>query len=169
MYRTSLLLALLTLLAACAAPSSEVLEQNSHEMANEQPRGTSPNPAQSIRRGRYALVSSEPTTEQQDLLAQIIEVSIPPDLNPTVQDAIRHVLQRSGYALCPISPAVQVLFTRPLPAIHYQLGPVALRTALEVLAGPAWRLVSDDVGRTVCFRQRRPHDTAIPHPQETRP
>jgi type IV pili sensor histidine kinase/response regulator len=64
------------------------------------------------------------------------------------------VLQRSGYSLCPISATVKVLFSRPLPAAHYQLGPLALDTALEVLAGPAWQLVADDVGRSVCFRQR---------------
>jgi type IV pili sensor histidine kinase/response regulator len=66
-----------------------------------------------LRYGRYTLVSTEPTPEQRDLLAQIIEVTIPSNLNPSVQDALHHVLQRSGYSLCPPTPSVQVLFTRP--------------------------------------------------------
>lgn len=77
-----------------------------------------------LRYGRYTLVSTEPTPEQRDLLAQIIEVTIPSILNPSVQDALHHVLQRSGYSLCPAPPSVQVLFTRPLPAAHYRLGPI---------------------------------------------
>ncbi|MDH1440371.1 PilL N-terminal domain-containing protein [Pseudomonas sp. GD03721] len=144
----------MALLGACATQQSSSPGPHGHETRTEQPAETPPLPAQNVRYGRYTLVNAEPTAEQLDLLAQIIEVSIPPGLNPTVQDAMRHVLQRSGYALCPVSSAVKVLFTRPLPATHYRLGPLTLRNALEVLAGPAWQLLADDIGRTVCFRQR---------------
>ena len=106
-----------------------------------------------LRYGRYTLVSTEPTTEQRDLLAQIIDVSIPSSLNPSVQDALQYVLQRSGYSLCPAAEPVKVLFTRPLPAAHYRLGPIPLRSALQVLAGPAWQLTTDEVSRSVCFEQ----------------
>lgn len=153
MHRSSVLLALLALLGACTSQEPAVTAPRDRKAGNEQPSGASPVPAQSIRYGRYTLVSTEPTAEQRDLLAQTIDVRISPALNPTVQDAMRHVLQRSGYSLCPISATVKVLFTRPLPAAHYRLGPLALRNALEVLAGPAWQLVADDVGRSVCFRQ----------------
>lgn len=115
-----------------------------------------------LRSGRYTLVSIEPTTKQQDLLAQIIEVTIPSNLSPSVQDALHHVLQRSGYSLCPASPAVQVLFTRPLPAAHYRLGPITLRNALQVLAGPAWPLTVDEVNRSVCFTQQTTDRPAPP-------
>lgn len=104
-----------------------------------------------LRYGRYTLVSTAPTTEQQDLLAQIIDVSIPPNLSPSVQDALHYVLLRSGYSLCPDASPVKVLFTRPLPAAHYRLGPIPLRSALQVLAGPAWQLTVDDISRSVCF------------------
>lgn len=154
MHLSSVLLALLALLGACTSQVPAVTEPQNHEAEIARPAGTPPPPAQSVRYGRYTLVSTEPTAEQLDLLAQIIDVRIPPGLNPTVQDAMRHMLQRSGYSLCPISATVTVLFTRPLPAAHYRLGPLALRNALEVLAGPAWQLVVDDVGRSVCFRQR---------------
>lgn len=108
-----------------------------------------------LRYGRYTLVSTEPTTEQRDLLAQIIDVSIPSSLSPSVQEALQYVLQRSGYSLCPVSASVKVLFTRSLPAAHYQLGPIPLRSALQVLAGPAWQLTTDEVSRSVCFEQQK--------------
>jgi type IV pili sensor histidine kinase/response regulator len=108
-----------------------------------------------LRYGRYALVSTEPTTEQHDLLAQIIDVSIPSSLNPSVQDALQYVLQRSGYSLCPAADPVKVLFTRSLPAAHYRLGPIPLRRALQVLAGPAWQLTTDEASRLVCFEPQK--------------
>jgi len=94
-----------------------------------------------LRYGRYTLVSTTPTTEQQDLLAQIIEVNIPSNLSS------------------PATASVQVLFTRPLPAAHYRLGPITLRNALQVLAGPAWPLTVDEISRSVCFTQPKT-DTA---------
>ena len=108
-----------------------------------------------IRYGRYTLVSTTPTTEQRDLLAQIIDVSIPSSLSPSVQDALHYVLLRSGYSLCPDAAPVTVLFSRSLPAAHYRLGPFPLRSALQVLAGPAWQLTVNDVSRSVCFEQRK--------------
>lgn len=128
-----------------------------------------------LRYGRYTLVSTEPTTEQRDLLAQIIEVSIPSNLNPSVQEAMHYVLQRSGYALCPAAEPVKVLFTRPLPAAHYRLGPIPLRSALQVLAGPAWQLTTDEVSRSVCFEQQKTEagvtliTPVSPHQSEARP
>ena len=154
MLRSPILPALLILLSACSSQVPPGTSPQERQTAIDRPAAAAPAQGQSVRYGRYTLVSAEPTAEQLDLLAQIIDVTIPPGLNPTVQDAMRHVLQRSGYSLCPISAAVKVLFTRPLPAAHYRLGPLALRTALQVLAGPAWQLLADEVGRTVCFRQR---------------
>ena len=115
-----------------------------------------------LRYGRYTLVSTQPTPEQRDLLAQIIEVNIPSNLNPSVQEALRHVLQRSGYSLCPATSSVQVLFTRPLPAAHYRLGPITLRNALQVLAGPTWLLTVDEVSRSVCFTLQKTKIAAPP-------
>ena len=128
-----------------------------------------------LRYGRYTLVSTELTTAQRDLLAQIIDVSIPSSLNPSVQDALQYVLQRSGYSLCPVTASVRVLFTRPLPAAHYRLGPISLRRALQVLAGPAWQLTTDEVSRSVCFEQQKTEagvaliTPVSPHLLEARP
>ncbi|NNB36077.1 PilL N-terminal domain-containing protein [Pseudomonas fragi] len=151
---------LLGLLSACTAPIPNTLPINpeigSGSNQAQFSRGTAEesHPAE-LRYGRYTLVSTEPTTEQSDLLAQIIDVSIPSSLSPSVQDALQYVLQRSGYSLCPVSASVRVLFTRPLPAAHYRLGPIPLRRALQVLAGPAWQLTTDEVSRSVCFEQQK--------------
>ena len=88
---------------------------------------------------------------------------------------MHYVLQRSGYSLCPADEPVKVLFTRPLPAAHYRLGPISLRSALRALAGPAWQLTTDEVSRSVCFEQQKT-DAGValitpvsPHQSEARP
>ncbi len=103
-----------------------------------------------VRYGRYTLVELAPTSAQRDLLQQVIDVTIPNTRAATVGDALRHVLDRSGYQLC-ASPDIAPLSTLPLPAAHYRLGPVPLRDALLTLAGPAWELQVDDSARRVCF------------------
>ncbi|MGI4841140.1 MAG: PilL N-terminal domain-containing protein [Janthinobacterium lividum] len=114
-----------------------------------------PKSTQEIAQGRYGLVSTQPTVEQRDPLLQIIDVHITPTLNATVADALHFVLQRSGYSLCAAIPGVQTPFSRPLPSVHYQLGPISLMDALDVLGGKAWQLQADPVLRTVCFTQRQ--------------
>ncbi|RMP24055.1 PilL N-terminal domain-containing protein [Pseudomonas coronafaciens] len=105
-----------------------------------------------VRYGRYALVNTAPEAEQRDLMAQIIDVSIPPNMHPSVQDAMQYVLSRSGYTLCPpTTNHVNILFTRPLPSAQYKLGPMSLRNTLQVLAGPAWQVKVNEVARGVCF------------------
>ncbi len=105
-----------------------------------------------VRYGRYALVNTAPEAEQRDLMAQIIDVSIPANMHPTVQDAMQYVVSRSGYTLCPATTEhVNILFTRPLPAAQYKLGPMTLRNTLQVLAGPAWQVKVNEVTRGVCF------------------
>ncbi|AZC38273.1 PilL N-terminal domain-containing protein [Pseudomonas chlororaphis] len=151
---------LLGLLSACTVPipsplpTTPAIESGSHRAQIAKDTAEGSHPAE-LRYGRYTLVSTEPTTEQRDLLAQIIDVSIPSNLNPSVQEALQYVLQRSGYSLCPAAEPVNVLFTRPLPAVHYRLGPISLRSALQVLAGPAWQLTTDEVSRSVCFEQQK--------------
>lgn len=105
-----------------------------------------------VRYGRYTLVNTAPETEQRDLMAQIIDVNIPANMKPTIRDAMQYVVNRSGYSLCgPEQGHVNILFTRPLPAAQYKLGPMSLRNTLQVLAGPAWQVKVDEVMRSVCF------------------
>ena len=104
------------------------------------------------RYGRYTLVELVPEPAQRDLLQQAVEVSIPPMLDASVGDAMRHVLLRSGYRLCDAAEAA-TLYALPLPAAHLHLGPLLLRDALLVLAGPAWALLVDDRTREICFNR----------------
>jgi len=117
------------------------------------------------RYGRYTLVEMVPEPSQRDLLRQVIEISIPPPLDASVGDAMRHVLLRTGYRLCD-APDAASLFKLPLPAAHLRLGPLPLRDALLALAGPAWELSVDDAARAVCFARlttaRAPSATPIP-------
>ncbi|NKF28151.1 pili assembly chaperone [Pseudomonas sp. BGM005] len=156
---------LLGLLSACTAqiptplPTSPESAGSSNRAQLSRSTAEESHPTE-LRYGRYTLVSTEPTAEQRDLLAQIIDVSIPSNLSPSVQEAMHYVLQRSGYSLCPATEPVKVLFTRPLPAAHYRLGPISLRNALQVLAGPAWQLTIDEVSRSVCF-ERLKNDAVV--------
>jgi type IV pili sensor histidine kinase/response regulator len=133
-----------------------------------------------VRYDRYLLVSTDPIEAQRDPLSQIIEIRIPSSLHPTVADGLRYVLKQSGYTLCATGPANGVLYRQPLPAIHYRLGPVRLRTALQVMAGPAWQLEEDDVQRVVCHSLRKGYrlpasqltpsrQPAVAAPQQTLP
>lgn len=105
-----------------------------------------------VRYGRYTLVELAPTEAQRDLLLQVVDVAVPETLHASVGDALRHVLLRSGYRMCDGHDA-DALLTLPLPVAHYRLGPVVLRDALLILAGPAWDLQVDDGTRRICFTQ----------------
>ncbi|WP_047305773.1 TcpQ domain-containing protein [Pseudomonas fluorescens] len=127
------------------------------------PNGASPEKEPVVRYGRYTLVSTQPDASQRDLMAQIIDVTIPSSMNPSVRDAMLYVVDRSGYALCPPSSQyVNILYTRPLPAAQYKLGPMTLRNTLQVLAGPAWQVKVDEVNRQVCFVLRPGYQLPTP-------
>ncbi|HBO3409678.1 PilL N-terminal domain-containing protein [Pseudomonas sp. NPDC077186] len=146
-YRSCLLLAALA--AGCATPPTP--SPVPAEVAAPAPV---PEYVPVVRYGRYTLVELTPTAAQQDLLLQVVDVSIPGTLHASVGDALRHVLQRSGYQLCS-GGDTDALGSLPLPAAHYHLGPLQLREALLTLAGPARTLHVDHSMRSVCFSQ--PH------------
>lgn len=145
-YRSCLLLAALA--AGCATPPAQ------SPVPAEIVVVPAPEPeyVPVVRYGRYTLVELAPTAAQQDLLLQVVDVSIPRTLPPNVGDALRHVLQRSGYQLCS-GRDIDALGKLPLPAAHYHLGPLPLRDALLTLAGPARTLQVDHSTRRVCFSQ----------------
>ncbi|MBD2785527.1 PilL N-terminal domain-containing protein [Xenorhabdus sp. DI] len=116
-----------------------------------------------VRYGRYLLVSTDPTEAQRDPLAQLIDIHIPASQNPTVADAMRYVLRQSGYTLCAPEKTNDLLYRQPLPSVHAQLGPVRLRTALQIMASPAWQLEVDEVQRVVCHHLRQGYQ--LPQPQ----
>jgi len=153
-YRSCLLLAALA--AGCATPPPPPVPD---EVATPAPEYI---PV--VRYGRYTLVELTPAAAQQDLLLQVVDVSIPDPLNANVADALRHVLQRSGYQLCN-GRETDTLGSLPLPAAHYHLGPLRLRDALLTLAGPERTLHVDHSARRVCFIQ--PFNTPAEAPPAT--
>ncbi|MDE9433515.1 PilL N-terminal domain-containing protein [Xenorhabdus bovienii] len=171
---TVLMGVLVTILTGCNAPSNKPPSQCASEKAisatqftrNIQP--VSPDIYQQglevVRYGRYILVSTDPTAAQRDPLSQLIEVHIPASQHPTVADALRDVLRQSGYRLCAPEKTNDILYRQPLPSVHYQLGPVRLRTALQLMAGPAWQLEVDEVQREVCHHLRPGYQ--LPQPRQ---
>ncbi|WP_449632063.1 PFGI-1 class ICE element type IV pilus protein PilL2 [Rahnella aceris] len=108
-----------------------------------------------VRYDKYTLVSTRPADAQRDPLNQVVDITMPAQLVRSVGDGFRYLLLESGYSLCPASSSIFTeLLSSPLPAVQRSIGPVRLSEALQVLAGPAWRLRVDDVNREVCFTLR---------------
>ena len=115
--------------------------------------GTSSAGASEVQVGRYQSVTMRPDENQVDLLSVVITRNLPEHVN-TVGQAIAWLLEGSGYRL--LSPKLAEsyrshLFAMPLPQVQRQLGPLSLRQALELLGGPAFRLVIDPTYRLVSF------------------
>ncbi|EAA4447566.1 hypothetical protein EVG59_06990 [Salmonella enterica subsp. enterica serovar Dortmund] len=107
-----------------------------------------------VRYDRYLLINTSPSAAQRAPLEQTIDIRIPASLSPTVADAMRYALRQSGYSLCSTTPTNRVLYNQMLPAVHYQLGPMRLSQALQILAGESWQLEVDSVQRIVCHSLR---------------
>lgn len=111
--------------------------------------------AQEVQVGRYASLLPVPTHEQAELLTAQTMVKFPESVT-TVGQAVAYLLRPSGYRLAPEAAADSsraVLLALPLPEPHRALGPMPVQTALETLAGPAFRLVEDPVHRLVTFER----------------
>ena len=111
--------------------------------------------ANDLQVGRYSLMTATPTEAQAALLAATVTVRFPERIQ-TVGEAVPYLLQRSGYRLATaesIGPDTAALFALPLPAVHRNLGPMTLRDALEILAGPAFHLVQDPVHRLITYER----------------
>lgn len=170
MIRQLTTLSLIALVAGCAIQKTEEPKPAFDSSRNPDwlgpdlyPNGAVAEKEPVVRYGRYTLVSTQPDAGQRDLMAQIIDVTIPSSMNPSVRDAMLYVVDRSGYALCPASSQhVNILYTRPLPAAQYKLGPLTLRNTLQVLAGPAWQVKVDEVNRQVCFVLRPGYQLPTP-------
>ncbi|PJG84794.1 PilL N-terminal domain-containing protein [Conservatibacter flavescens] len=115
---------------------------------------------QVIRQGRYTLVNTSPEDGQKYLLEQMVTVNMTPKKNrpmtATVEQGLKTTLAGTGLNLCYGSAFNQTssLFSLPLPKIHHQFGPIKLREALQMLAGPAYYVTLNDITRTVCFKTR---------------
>lgn len=108
-----------------------------------------------IREGRYRIVSTKPSAEQRDLLAQIIQFEAQV-IHTTVKSALDVVVNGSGYRVCSAETgsSIETLYNLPLPQAHRKIGPVTLRNAIQVLAGPAYSVEVDETRRGICFKVR---------------
>jgi type IV pili sensor histidine kinase/response regulator len=131
------------------------LDQPTHEVEPDVYRYRDASRVEVMRNGRYALVTANATLQQRNLLEQTVNVSIPASMSPSVEDGLRYTLQHTGYSLCaPQGEPQQLLYSRPLPAAHFRLGPMPLREALQVLAGSAFEVQADPISRTSCYQVR---------------
>ncbi len=105
----------------------------------------------SIQTGRYSTLAATPTPAQRDPLAVIIDVTIP-ETCVSIEQAIRFLLRRSGYALdaALLADSIELLH-KPLPAVHRKLGPMPLRDALTLLVTPSFVLQDDPLKRLLRF------------------
>lgn len=125
--------------------------------------------ASEVQVGRYSALRALPTAAQADLLSTTITVRFPERIQ-TIGEAVRYLLQRSGYRLTDQHAANSVtagLLGLPLPAVHRNLGPITLQQALETLAGPVFRLVQDPVHRLISFDLCTPVTSATYEPDSS--
>ncbi|NPD63958.1 pilus assembly protein PilL [Klebsiella aerogenes] len=128
----------------------------------------SPATPEVVRYDRYLLVSTSP---QQSPLEQLIALSVPPGFHPTLGEALQYLLRDSGWSQCLADARRTQLYSLPLPLSQYRTGPLRLKTALQLLAGPAWRMTVDENRREVCFTSDHalPPTVAYRHPVSLRP
>jgi len=130
--------------------------------------------ANDIQVGRYSLFAATPTEAQADPLQATITVQFPVTVR-TVGEAVRHILNDSGYRLAgtEVTDAEAIyLFALPVPGVHRALGPVSLMQGLQTLVGPAFQLVEDPVHRLIMFERCelawQPVQAAVLTPQTQR-
>ncbi|MFE8147203.1 hypothetical protein RBA69_08230 [Brenneria goodwinii] len=142
------------ILSACTAKTATVTASET------QPRNVSatPAPIEVVHTARYTLVSLTPDETLTFPLRQVTSHTLPaPKKNrPTTTrgDALRAWLSGTGYGLClPVTSDARQLFAGPLPDIQRSMGPLRIDDALQVIAGAAWVMHTDEATRTVCFQR----------------
>ena len=107
--------------------------------------------AADIQVNRYSFQTLFPQPQQSDLLSAVIETRFPRSV-ATIGDAINYMLARSGYRLIHTDTAIDAMALE-LPAVHRSIGPLPVRTAIGIVAGPDWRLLEDSETRTIWFER----------------
>jgi type IV pili sensor histidine kinase/response regulator len=104
---------------------------------------------------RYSEISLLPSEAQRDPLLSPVHQRVPDELI-VIGDTVDWLLGPSGYRLASAftgDPERGMLLALPLPDVHRTLEGLPIRTALQTLAGPAFRLVEDPVHRLISFEQ----------------
>lgn len=105
-----------------------------------------------VKTSRYVIHSAVPAKQVRDVLSDEIDVNIPVMVNMKVGDGMAFMLARTGIQLRkPQSYAESQLYKQTLPLVQTDMGYVAVRQGLQVMAGSAWQLEEDIVKREVGF------------------
>jgi conjugative transfer region protein (TIGR03748 family) len=107
-----------------------------------------PKDGDAITVGRYTTAESL-ETDNIDPLAVVVQLQFPRDAIQNVGDALRYLLQRTGYTIRPTDDYSTRLFALPLPESQRKLGPARVSTLTQVLAGANYRLCVDRFGREI--------------------
>lgn len=126
---------------------------NSKTISSKSKIEPTPTPTPVLQTDRYTIVELDNPIHKY-VLDQIINISLPKNLNLTVKDGMEYVLKQSGYSLC-TNLDINVLYESTLPKVQYKIGPILLNDALYVMAGPAWNLDVNDVEREICFHLKK--------------
>ena len=101
--------------------------------------------------GRYSVWPVTATRAQVVPLSAMVAVRFPRPVQ-TVEQAVQHLLDGSGYRLAGASDSpAAIMLAQPLPEVHRSLGPLRLDQALQILAGPVFQLVQDPLHRRIAF------------------
>ena len=109
--------------------------------------------ANNITVGRYLSVAATPAADQQNLLQQQIQIKFPQNIL-TIKQAIKFILQFSGYRLCSdneLNQPEKEMLSQPLPEVDRTFGPMTLKQGLQTLAGNMFYLLLDPINRLVGF------------------
>ena len=121
---------------------------------------------EAVRVARYTQVVGA-TEAERDALAIVARLRFPRTLVITVGDAMRYLLQRTGYSAVAGDADAEHLFALPLPESHRLLGPHQVRTLAQILVGNAFTACPSARTRTLTVVV---HDAANPAaPCETLP
>lgn len=88
---------------------------------------------------RYSQLTG-PTVAERDPLAVVASLRFPREVVASVGEALRYLLQRTGYGLAAADPDTEHLFALPLPESQRQLGPYPVHVLAQLLAGNGYRV-----------------------------
>ena len=135
-------------LSSCAVEQTKPITRPVVAPKNNQ----KPSPIQSVSAARYVSMDVVPTAAEVNPLMAISTFRFSRNVY-TVGDAINQVIRNTGYTLSPkLSDTAKLTLKKPLPITNRKLGPLTIKTTLEVLMGQGtFNFVQDTVAREVNF------------------
>ncbi len=102
---------------------------------------------------RYTGYKTNAALEEVNPLLVLTQINFPSAIK-TVQEAIDHALQRSGYRVDwrQSFEAYNIFSGLDIPVVHRKLNLMTLKDAIATLAGEAWQLLVDSVNRKLIIQ-----------------